>query len=652
MTPAPCSRSPLGERLHSCEALKQSEPQYRALFQLHPIPAWVYDTETLRFLAVNNAAQRCYGYSREEFLAMTIRDIRPPEDIPALLASAPTTSDEPQAVGVWRHLAKSGKIILGDIYTSATEFEGRAAQLVIAVDVTEQRLAEDNIRQSESRLRALVSSMEDVALEFDANGTYIAIWTLKDKLLIKPRSELLGRTLTEVLGPEAAQPFLIAIRRVLQSRLVEELDYHMKTIGGPRQFHARISPILTADGNCERVCILARDITEQKKLEAQFLRAQRVESIGTLASGVAHDLNNILSPILLGAAVLRRGYLAAGDEKVVTMIETCAQRGADIVRQVLTFARGGEGDRLSLPAATLIKDVAKIAAETFPKRISVQTRIAEAPWTVIGDPTQLHQVLLNLCVNARDAMPVGGNLTLCAENFMVDEHYASMTPGARAGPHVCFKVVDTGMGIPPQNLDKIFDPFFTTKEFGHGTGLGLSSVLGIVKSHGGFMSVDSEVGRGATFRVYLPAQINEGRTVHEEEVAAVPRAGGELLLLVDDEKAILQIAQTLLEADGYRVLVAGDAAEALAVFARRAEEIQLVVTDLSMPVMDGVALIRTLKKMRTDVRVIASTGRGGQEQRWDELKELSVHACLTKPYNKNKLLKTLYEALHPNPNKS
>jgi two-component system, cell cycle sensor histidine kinase and response regulator CckA len=652
MSPAQCPSPPIGACPRPREALKESEAQYRALFQLHPIPTWVYDTKTLRFLAVNDAALQHYGYSREEFLAMTIRDIRPPEDVPALLASPPTTSNKPQTAGVWRHLAKSGKMILGNIYTSATEFEGRAAQLVIAVDVTEQRMAADNIRQSESRLRALVSSMEDLALEFDADGTYIAIWTLKDELLFKPRSELLGRTVTEVLGPEAAKPFLTVIRRVLQSRLVEELDYPMETIGGPRQFHARISPILTADGNCERVCILSRDITEQKKLEAQFLRAQRVESIGTLASGVAHDLNNILSPILMGAAVLRRGDLAASDEKILTTIEICAQRGADIVRQVLTFARGAEGDRLNLPAATLIQDVARIAAETFPKKISVETRIASALWTVIGDPTQLHQVLLNLCVNARDAMPAGGHLTLCAENFMVDEHYASMTPGAKAGPHICFGVIDTGMGIPPQNLDKIFDPFFTTKELGHGTGLGLSSVLGIVKSHGGFMSVYSEFGQGATFKVHLPAKVDERRAVNEEEVAAFPRAEGELLLLVDDEKAILQIAQTLLEAHGYHVLVAGDAAEALAVFARRTEEIQLVLTDLSMPMMDGIALIRTLKKMKADIRVIASSGRGGQGQRFEELKELKVHACLTKPYNKTKLLMTLHDALHSQPNKS
>jgi CheY-like chemotaxis protein len=263
----------------------------------------------------------------------------------------------------------------------------------------------------------------------------------------------------------------------------------------------------------------------------------------------------------------------------------------------------------------------------------------------MGDPTQLHQVLLNLCVNARDAMPAGGTLTLSAEDFPVDEHYASMTPGAKPGPHVLFEVADTGMGIPAQNIDKIYDPFFTTKELGHGTGLGLSSVLGIVKSHEGFMTVDSEVGRGTTFKVYIPAKIGGAEKV-KESARIFPAAHGELLLLVDDEKPILQIAQALLEGHGYRVLTAEEATEALAIFAIRKDEIKLVLTDLQMPLMDGIALIRTLQKMKPNVRVIASTGRGGLEQHARELEELKVQACLTKPYTKNNLLQTLHDVLN------
>jgi nitrogen-specific signal transduction histidine kinase/ActR/RegA family two-component response regulator len=393
------------------------------------------------------------------------------------------------------------------------------------------------------------------------------------------------------------------------------------------------------------ILIINTDITEQKKIEKQFLRAQRLESIGTLASGVAHDLNNILAPILMGAAVLRRTDLPANDEVILSTIETCAQRGADIVKQVLTFARGAEGERRPLQTASLLKDVAIIATETFLKKITVRTSFPESLWAVVGDQTQLHQVLLNLCVNARDAMPAGGTLSLLAENFTVDEHYASMTPGACAGPHVRFEVTDTGMGIPPQNIDKIFDPFFTTKALGHGTGLGLSSVIGIVKSHGGFMSVASEVGRGATFKIWIPAKMDAFETLKQSTALPFPRANGELLLLVDDEKPILQVAKALLEGHGYRVLTAEDATEALTIFALRKDEIKLVLTDLTMPLMDGVTLIRTLQKMKPDVRVIASTGRGGHEQRAQELESLNVSVCLTKPYDKNKLLKTLQDVL-------
>lgn len=391
--------------------------------------------------------------------------------------------------------------------------------------------------------------------------------------------------------------------------------------------------------------VIDTDITEQKAVEEQFLRAQRLEGIGTLASGVAHDLNNILAPILMGAAVLHRTGMPPGDAAIVSTIEMCAQRGADIVKQVLTFARGGGGARLLLQPSHLISDMANIARETFPKSITVRTSFPEFLSPLEGDPTQLHQVLLNLSVNARDAMPDGGTLTISGENFAVDEHYASMTPGAKPGPHVLIEVKDTGLGIPRHILDQIFDPFFTTKELGQGTGLGLSTVLGIVKSHGGFVSVQSEMGRGATFKVYLPSSVGIPKTRDVSETTPLPPANGELLLIVDDEKPILKVAQALLESHGYRVLTAVDATEALAFFVLRKDEIKLVVTDLAMPLMDGIALIRTLQKIQPHVRIIASTGRGSLDHRAHELAALNVRTCLIKPYNKDKLLTTLHDAL-------
>jgi CheY-like chemotaxis protein len=362
---------------------------------------------------------------------------------------------------------------------------------------------------------------------------------------------------------------------------------------------------------------------------------------------VAHDLNNILVPILMAAPLLRRDMPVEEREKLLAIVESSAERGASIVKQVITFARGADGDRLLLQPIYLVQEIVKIAEETFPKSIAVRTAYPEDLWTIVANPTQLHQVLLNLCINARDAMSTGGTLTLALENFEVDDHYASMTPGAKAGPHVLLQVSDTGIGISRKTIDKIFDPFFTTKELGQGTGLGLSTVIGIVKSHGGFVSVYSEIGRGTTFKVFLPANMSEVAVAQTSEAAPLPPANGELLLIVDDEKSILQAAQALLEDRGYQVLTAADATEALAIFALRRNEIALVLTDLAMPVMDGVALIRTLQKMKPDVRLIASTGRGVQDGHANEIARLNVCASLTKPYNKNKLLTTLHEALRP-----
>ena len=314
------------------------------------------------------------------------------------------------------------------------------------------------------------------------------------------------------------------------------------------------------------ILIINTDITEQKKIEEQFLRAQRLESIGILASGVAHDLNNILVPILMTAPLLRTDMEAEDREKLLSIVQTSAERGASIVKQVLTFARGADGDRLILQPIYLVQEIAKIAEETFPRSVSVNTSYPEHLWTIVANPTQVHQILLNLCINARDAMLTGGTLTLALENFEVDEHYASMALDAKTGPYVLFKISDTGTGIPHETIDKIFDPFFTTKEPGQGTGLGLSTAIGIVKSHDGFMEVESEVGRGTSFKVFLPANMSDLAVTEIPEVAPLSPANGELLLIVDDENAILEIAKRILEDHGYRVLTAIDAAEALSHF--------------------------------------------------------------------------------------
>jgi PAS domain S-box-containing protein len=399
------------------------------------------------------------------------------------------------------------------------------------------------------------------------------------------------------------------------------------------------------DSPGEGVCFVL-DQTERKKLEQQFLRAQRMESIGTLAGGIAHDLNNVLGPIIMSLDLLRMQFPDHSSQNLLALISSSAHRGADMVRQVLSFARGVEGQRLEVQIKHLIRDIEKIVNDTFLKHIEVRAIVPHDLWTVLGDPTQIHQVLLNLCVNARDAMPESGTLTLSAENVALDEHYASLAKEARPGPYVVLQVEDSGTGMPPEVAERIFDPFFTTKEVGKGTGLGLSTSLAIIKSHGGFIRVYSEVGKGTKFKIYLPAQTEASASMAEEQIAEMPRGNGELVLVVDDESVVRQITQQTLEAFGYRVVLAVEGADALAIYAARREEISVVLTDMMMPVMDGPATIQVLTRLNPDIRIIAASGltaNGNMAQ----VSRLGVKYFLPKPYTAETLLKTLREALKP-----
>jgi signal transduction histidine kinase len=391
------------------------------------------------------------------------------------------------------------------------------------------------------------------------------------------------------------------------------------------------------------VLVVNSDITRQKQLEAQFLRSQRMESLGTLASGIAHDLNNVLAPILMSIQFLRDTVADEASRTMLATLETSAQRGADIIKQVLTFARGMEGERIALQPKYLLKEMAKIVQETFPKTITVRTEYPRDLWAVTGDATQLHQVLMNLCVNARDAMTGGGQLILSAENVTLDESFANMIHDAKPGPYLILCVADTGPGIAPAILDKIFDPFFTTKALGKGTGLGLATALGIVKSHGGFLQVKSEVGRGAQFRVYLPATFAEGTTAAPCEVISVPRGLGQLILVVEDELSVREVTRRTLENNGYRVLTASDGTEALALFVQHARDVNAVLTDMVMPFMDGAATIRALRRINATVPIIAASGMMSHRQE-AEATGANVQAFLSKPFTAEQLLKCLHQA--------
>lgn len=413
--------------------------------------------------------------------------------------------------------------------------------------------------------------------------------------------------------------------------------------GAVRWLHTKMKPILDPQGGLIRVDGITSDITERKELEAQSLRAQRMENLGRLAGGIAHDLNNLLSPIAMGVELFREKYKDPQTLQTVNAMEFCVTRGTNLVKQILMFARGADGVRTALNPSQLITQFREILLETFPRSIRIVTDIEPGLWSIFADQTQFEQVVMNLCMNARDAMPDGGTLAIRVRN---ETRYVKdpLSGKAKSNPYVVVQVADTGHGIAGENLDQIFEPFFTTKESGAGTGLGLSTVNSIVKSHGGFVRVESAVSKGTTFKVYLPAIGPEPQTNSLIPGAEdLPPGNGEQILIVDDEAAMRDLCRTFIENYGYRVLVAGDGAEALALYAEH-PDIRLVITDLDMPTMNGASLIRALEEINPAVRIVTATG-SVEEGAFGHTVAGPVRAVLQKPFSPSQLSRLLRETL-------
>jgi PAS domain S-box-containing protein len=408
-----------------------------------------------------------------------------------------------------------------------------------------------------------------------------------------------------------------------------------------------IVPFLNEFGKPYQYAAIRYDITEQKRIENQLLRAQRMESIGTLAGGIAHDFNNILAPILMATEMLQLNDFDKETQRWLSIIRENSERGADLVKQVLTFARGMEGERIIVQVKHIIKDLVKVLNQTLPKSINVKSQLEPDLWLVRADPTQIHQVLMNLSINARDAMPFGGTLVLTAENVELDENYARVHIDAKPGEYLMISVSDTGAGIAPDIQERIFDPFFTTKEMGKGTGLGLATALTIIRSHGGFINVYSDLGRGTKFSVYIPTAQLEESSRKTTQIGSMPRGAGELILVVDYEENIREITRATLEKFGYNVLTANDGTDAMAIYAQQRDEISLLLTDIAMPFMDGTALIRAVRKIDPTTKIVAMSGLMNSEQT-AELQNLNVNAFLSKPYTAESLLKVLAEILRNN----
>ncbi|BAZ09455.1 multi-sensor hybrid histidine kinase [Calothrix sp. NIES-4071] len=507
---------------------------------------------------------------------------------------------------------------------------------------------ERELKEAENRRARMIS---EFALDIATNAIFLRHLNGTITYWNKGAERLYGWTAKEVIGENAYKilygenliPAETALQNVIKfgewqgelDKVTKDkqdviVDSHWTLVRGEQN---EPKYILTVD----------TDITAKKQLEARFLRTQRLENIGILAGGIAHDLNNILTPILAVAQLLPLTLpnLNERNQDMLHILEASAKRGADLVKQILCFARGNDEKRLIVQIKHLLLDIEQIIQGSFPKSIELKKNIHDNLWTVSADTTQLHQVFMNLAINARDAMLEGGTLTITAQNQVIDTHYTKMNIDAQEGNYILITFEDTGIGIPKDIIDKIFDPFFTTKEVGKGTGLGLSTVFSIIKSHGGFIEVNSNE-KGSKFKVFLPAVTNTD-IVAEEEIDII-HGNGELILFVDDETAISDISKTTLETHKYQVLIANSGIEAIAIFVQNKLTIKAVIIDLMMPTLDGVTTIRALRKIMPDVKIIAMSGSNNSDEKIKAI-EHGIQDFISKPFTANILLNTLHQIL-------
>jgi PAS domain S-box-containing protein len=503
------------------------------------------------------------------------------------------------------------------------------------LDITASKQAEEKIRE-----QAVLLNIASDAIFVRDLDQHILYWNQgAERLYGWKASEAIAKKADELLQLNPTQ-----IAAILQT-LLQQGEWHgelrkMTKAGKEVIIEGRWTLVRNEAGQPKSILTVDTGITEKKSLEAQFYHAQRLESLGTLASGIAHDLNNVFTPILTIAQLMRQTSMKPEKRsQMLQLLEESAHRGADMVKQILTFVRGTEGKRVVVQVTDLLQEVVTIVQQTFPRSIELHDDIpAHGIGLISADPTQLHQVLLNLCVNARDAMPNGGKLMLSVQNCVVDERFTQLNLDAQVGSYVLVTIADTGTGIPPELRDRIFDPFFTTKPIGQGTGLGLSTALGIVRSHGGFLHVSSEVEKGTQFRIYLP--ITATLPTKQESTDVAVQGKGELVLIVEDDPVIQSTNRSLLETHGYQTLIASDGIEAIALYSEQRQQIRAVLMDVMMPNLDGISAMRSLKRLNPAVKVIAVSGLASTQE---AMLAAGATVFLSKPYPLEKLLRTVSE---------
>lgn len=744
------------------------EEAFYKLFRAHPAPMWMIDLESLAFLDVNEAAIHRYGYSREEFLAMTLLDIRPPEDAEALHRDL---ADEPEGLkdaGEWRHRLRDGRLIDVRITTHPLRFRGRRARLATVEDITHLKRAEHEVRESEARYRSLIEHSPDAIFVNQEDRVSLVNKAAVRLFGAQSPEELLGKSPLDLFHPDdhpqilerihrlrdlaepvppleeriirldgqtvhvevVAAPFPVegknaihvilrditerklveAQRRLLQSALesadnsivitscdgvIEWVNPAFSTLTGfsleeavgrkpgellrsgehDESFYREmwdqilagnvwrgeivnrrkdgtlfeeqmtIAPVRDERGQIAHFVAIKQDVSEEKALRAQFLQAQKMESVGRLAGGIAHDFNNLLTVINgtaeLALTELKSDHPLASD---VEEIRKAGEKAAALTRQLLAFSRRQVMRSEVFSLNTVVEGTESILRRLIGEHIRISFSLTAEPAQICADPGQIEQVIMNLVINARDSMPEGGALTIETKVVELDEGYAASHVSVQPGHYVMLAVKDTGCGMDAQTRERIFEPFFTTKPADQGTGLGLPTVYGIVKQSGGNIWVYSEVGRGTTFRIYLPKAGDSIESPQPAKRPAMAVRGDETILIVEDDSSVLSMAVRVLKSAGYQVLQASDGSEALRLVGESGSPVGLMVTDIVMPGMNGRELAERLQELSPQTKVLFTSGYTD-----DAVLRLSVSAhesnFLPKPYTIVELLNKVRETL-------
>ncbi|MCZ7660706.1 MAG: CHASE domain-containing protein [Xanthobacteraceae bacterium] len=629
--------------------LRQSETKFRSLFSFNPLPTFAYDARTLQFIEVNDATVAKYGYSRAELETMRITDLRPFEDVPRLLEHLGGGGRRPgRRVGEWRHMTKDGQIIDVEVTADDMELSGRQITLTVVQDITARKKAQESLIESERMARGIVETALDAFVQMDESGAVVDWNAQAERTFGFSREEAIGRQLASLIVPPA-------FREAHREGLARFLCTGQGSLLGTR-FETEA---LRRDGSTVRVELAVtalrrrsghvfngfiRDLTEKLAADEQLRQSQKMDAVGQLTGGIAHDFNNILTVItgtieILAEGVADRPKLAA----IAQMIDEAATRGAELTQGLLAFARRQPLQPREIDVNALLGDTARLLRPTLGEQIEIGARLEPGAWHAHADPGQLSTALINLALNARDAMPAGGKLTLETGNVVLDESYGRMNPDVRPGSYVMIAVSDTGAGIPAPLLPKVFEPFFTTKETGKGTGLGLSMVYGFVKQSGGHIKIYSEEGCGTTIKVYLP-RTGEAAAAGEALPVARPERGHETILVVEDDPLVRNYVVAQLASLGYATLAAGNAGEALRLVDEGAA-FDLLFTDVIMPGgLNGRQLAEEVTKRRGAVKVLYTSGY---------TEDAIVHhgrldpgvALLNKPYRKSELARKVREVL-------